>query len=92
MADFGNFDDTLDRGGRYTKVYKDHVNPFTEWREEHFVKRYRLSKERVAQLAEDFGPWSTTDGSSIGGGLSYGQQVQFPFIYREKIPTNISIL
>ena len=76
MAEFGRFDDELDRGGRYKKVYKDHVDPFTEWREEHFVKRYRLGKERVAQLAVDYAPWSRTDGTSIGGGLSFQQQVQ----------------
>ena len=75
MAEHGEFDDALDRGGRYKKVYKDHVDPLKEWREEHFVKRYRLSKARISQLAVDFSPWSRTDGTSVGGGLSYSQQV-----------------
>ena len=75
MAEFGNFPNDLDRGGRYRKVYKDHVNPLTEWRDEHFIKRYRISKERIQQLSREFQPWSRTAGTDVGGGLSYAQQV-----------------
>ena len=74
MADFNQ---ELDRGGRYHKVYKVHVQPDKEWREEHFTKRYRLGKDRVTDIALDFGPYSRTDGTCLGGGLSHFQQVSY---------------
>ena len=90
MADYGNFDDTLDRGGRYKKVYKQHVDPFTEWRDEHFIKRYRLGKPRVEQLAADYAPWSRTDGTATGGGLSFVQQVHVQPLHNSDTCTHLT--
>ena len=85
------FNDDLDCAGRYRKVYRAHVEPDLQWREEHFVKRYRLSKERMNDISIDFGPWSRTDGSNIGGGQSFFQQVNKTFLSLKIICDHIKI-
>ena len=78
------FNNDLDRNGRYRKVYQERIDPEYRWRPEHFIARYRLSVERVRDIAEDFGPYSRTDGSDVGGGLSYFQQVRVTFNFSLK--------
>ena len=65
----------LDRNGRYKKDYLEHHNPYLKWSEEKFIRKYRLSKARVQEIARDFGPYSRTKGTKVGGGLSYIEQV-----------------
>ena len=70
------FNNELDRSGRYKKIYRAKVNPRVEWRDEHFIKKYRLSKERIEEISVDFAPWSRTDGTPVGGGQSHFEQVR----------------
>ena len=66
----------LDRNGRKRKVYLARHNPYRKWSEGRFVRKYRLSKKRVKKISKRFGAWSDrTQGSKVGGGLSYIEQV-----------------
>jgi hypothetical protein len=66
----------LDKAGRYRKTYRPRVQPDLKWRDEDFVRKYRLCKDRVKRLATEFGHYSKTSGLQIGGGITHFQQVR----------------
>ena len=74
MADQDD-DPPRDRRGYFKKEYKPRIHPAKHWREDKFKARYRLSRERVLLLSQQYGEHARTKGTKIGGGLSHFDQV-----------------
>ena len=90
-----NREEQFDRRGYHRKEYKTRISPAVHWREEKFVARYRLSTQRVAALAKDYGEYThRTLGTHSGGGISYFDQVhyiKFTFILTSIKKFNLNI-
>ena len=64
------------------KVFETRVDPLVKFDKETFHSRYRLSKEVVLDLAEDFGRSRfASKGKGRGGGISNQLKVRVPVIY-----------
>ena len=69
-------------GERSQRVFEKRVDPLVKFDTEKFRSRYRLSKEAVLDLAEDFGRSRfASKGKGRGGGLSNQLKVRVPVIY-----------
>ena len=67
---------------RSRKVFETRVDPLVKFDKEKFHSRYRLSKEVVLDLAEDFGRSRfASKGKGRGGGISNQLKVRVPVIY-----------
>lgn len=70
------------RGGRRRKkVYYPRVNPMTRYEDNKFIARYRVSKDVVRKLAQEFGNSGLCSTSSRrGGALSVEERVSITLI------------
>ena len=68
-----------DRIGRLRKEYLPRHDPVLKWRDEKFIAKYRLSRDRVKILGREFSEsgFSRNKGTNVGGGLSHTQQVGY---------------
>lgn len=71
-----------DSRGRIKRKCKPRANPYSLYRKDEFVARYRLSKKVVKELVHKFKPYSYAKGTKNGGGLTHFNRVikSFPSI------------